>query len=695
MIRGCRIVFGLQQLFTRAIRLAAIVSLAVLGISAVATADEGLWPYTNPPLAQLKQAFGFEPDAAWFDHLRLSSVRIRARGWPGNNAASGCFVGKSGVVLTCRHVVTDILAWNWSLEENIARDGLLATRDEGEVPCPGLEIEVLRSIENVTAEVDGAIAEEESPSRATQSRRTAIDAILRREKTSDLQRSEVVSLYGDTEHWLYRFDKYNDVRLVFLPESFAPSDPRIPVNSRVLDAALLRVFRDGRKITPDHWLQPSASTVNEGDFVAAFGNPYRTARLRSIPEVSFMRAIGVPVRLKLIDAMIFACTGVECDAPSRGYIAGFAADLKKERESVGRELESLNNAIGIERVDSLHKMIRERLRWNPSKLSEYDHAAEVLESGFSAYSLYAERDFWLQAIADSIARTRQPVFTPSESLMRMSDRLYSLCSAPVNLPHFMRLEPRARGALAEALLASIFEQARRSLGDDDPLIIAALDGWSTTALAKAVCAGTRSEPAKKLAHRDEPELGLVGANDPLKKLLGRIDPIRKELQERAEVDLGKDLEDENAKIAASYYLAFGNGWPPDANATPRFSFGKVCGWSNDRQHVRWRDSYNDYLGHVKNDGAQVPVRWRAAAEEVGEALTHSFLTTCDAVGGNSGGPVVDREGKLCGVITNGSFNEDVYDDSASRSTALNIDAIILVLRRVYRADDLADEIMGK
>ena len=43
-------------------------------------ADEGMWPFNNVPSAYLKKTYGWAPDQAWLDHVRLASVRFNSGG---------------------------------------------------------------------------------------------------------------------------------------------------------------------------------------------------------------------------------------------------------------------------------------------------------------------------------------------------------------------------------------------------------------------------------------------------------------------------------------------------------------------------------------------------------------------------------------------------------------------------------------
>src|SRR5580658_9738135 len=88
--------------------------------SAGLCADEGMWTFDNPPLAQLRERYGFTPPAGWLDHLRLSSVRF-------NDGGSGSFISATGLVLTNHHVALDQLQKMSTAAKNYVRDGFYAT----------------------------------------------------------------------------------------------------------------------------------------------------------------------------------------------------------------------------------------------------------------------------------------------------------------------------------------------------------------------------------------------------------------------------------------------------------------------------------------------------------------------------------------------------------------------------------------
>ena len=180
-----------------------------------------MWTLDNPPLKQLKEKYGFEPTPAWLEHIRLASVRV-------GDGGSGSFVSPNGLVLTNHHVALGQLQKVSTPQKNYVTDGFYAATAAEEIPCPDLELNVLISMENVTAKVLAAVKKGMDPVKALEAKKAAIAEIERQSLKKTGLRSDVVTLYQGGEYWLYRYKKYTDVKLVFAPEqqaAFFGGDP--------------------------------------------------------------------------------------------------------------------------------------------------------------------------------------------------------------------------------------------------------------------------------------------------------------------------------------------------------------------------------------------------------------------------------------------------------------------------------------
>src|SRR5215470_9165504 len=135
-----------------------------------ARADEGLWLFNNPPLKLLKEKYQFDPPKSWLEHLQKSSVRF-------NSGGSGSFVSADGLVMTNHHVGADALQKFGDKDHNYLRDGFHAKSRSEEKKCVDLELNVLMSIEDVTARVNAAVKPDMTPEKAFGARRAVMAEI--------------------------------------------------------------------------------------------------------------------------------------------------------------------------------------------------------------------------------------------------------------------------------------------------------------------------------------------------------------------------------------------------------------------------------------------------------------------------------------------------------------------------------------
>jgi S1-C subfamily serine protease len=98
-----------------------------------------------------------------------------------------------------------------------------------------------------------------------------------------------------------------------------------------------------------------------------------------------------------------------------------------------------------------------------------------------------------------------------------------------------------------------------------------------------------------------------------------------------------------------------------------------------------------------NDGDhKLPESWMEAKDDVDLSTDLNFVCTADIIGGNSGSPVVNREGKLVGLIFDGNIqsltSDYIYSDVQGRAVSVAGVGIREALRAVYQAPGLANQL---
>jgi len=92
-------------------------------------------------------------------------------------------------------------------------------------------------------------------------------------------------------------------------------------------------------------------------------------------------------------------------------------------------------------------------------------------------------------------------------------------------------------------------------------------------------------------------------------------------------------------------------------------------------------------------------RWVEHEKDLELATPLDFVCTADIIGGNSGSPVIDRDGAFVGIIFDGNIESlvgrFVYSEDTNRAVAVHSAVILEALRKLYDAGSLADELTGK
>src|SRR5579871_1994101 len=263
-----------------------------LCFSLVASAHEGMWLFNEPPREILRDRYQFEPTDAWLEHLQKSSIRM---------GASGSFISEDGLLISNHHVGAGSLQKLSTKEKNYLHDGFYARTPAEELKCLDLEINVLQSIEDVSARVNAAVSKEADAAAAFAARRKVIAEIEKESQDQTGLRSEVVTLWQGGTYHLYRYKRYTDVRIVFAPEqqaAFFGGDPDNFEYPRYdFDICIFRAYEDGKPAKIKDYLKFSPTGPKDGELIFVSGHPGGTSRLLTVFELNNLRDQGLPWRL--------------------------------------------------------------------------------------------------------------------------------------------------------------------------------------------------------------------------------------------------------------------------------------------------------------------------------------------------------------------------------------------------------------
>ncbi len=687
---------------TLAAAVAASLSAAFLPVGS-ARADEGMWTLDNLPKAAIQKAYGFTPDPAWIDKVQRASVRLAG-------GCSGSFVSPDGLVMTNHHCITDCLSELSTAENDLMRNGFLAPKRDGERRCAGMEINQLQSITDVTTDVEKATAGKTGAA-FNEARRAATAEIEKNCSGGDASvRCDVVTLYQGGRYHLYRYARYQDVRLAFAPESAIGAFGGDPDNFNFprycLDMALLRVYgADGKPISSPQHFTWSKRGADAGDLVFVTGHPGATNRLDTIAELGATRDIVAPtnniylseLRGRLIE---FGRRGAEEERISAELLQGIENGLKVWR---GRAQALSDPEFFRTKVES-EEELRGAIAADPKLRAMVGDAYDRIEAASRTYRAIWPRSVMLETgrgfNSDLFRYARQLVRAAEEREKPNAQRLreYGEARLPALKQRLANPAP-VHESLEIATLSFGLEKLREQFGPDNALVRQVLGKRSPLQAAEELVRNTRlDEPEYRMALYEGGRKAVDASTDPMIALAKLVDPEARAVRKRMEEEVDSVVEEAQSRIARARFALYGDNIYPDATFSLRLSYGAVKGWEEpDGTKV---DPFTTFAGlYARDTGAppfDLPPTWEAARDRVAMSVPFNAVTTNDVIGGNSGSPAIDREGRVVGLVFDGNIHSLAgdygYDPRRNRTVIVDVRGMTEALRSVYRADHLLKEL---
>jgi hypothetical protein len=672
-------------------------------ISLPLSAAEGMWTLDNLPLTTLEKTYNFKPTPAWLDKSMRSSVRLAG-------GCSGSFVSAQGLVLTNHHCVTGCIEDLSSQAQDLVNNGFLAKTLGDEKQCPGVEVNRLEKIGDVTARMqkalDGLSGKAFSDAKKAEQSRVEKECVG---EAGDQRRCDIVELYGGGQYHVYQYARYQDVRLVFSPEYAAGFFGGDPDNFNFprynLDMSLLRVYdKAGKPLANKDWFPINAKGAQEGELVMTLGHPGTTQRLLTIDELETQRDLVLPFRLLIA-------------AEYRGLLLQYSAQGAEQERIAQTELTNVENGIkartGMFQALLSKKVMqqksdqesafrtwissdaaREKSYGNPWKtLSDVQTEWRnlyvdymMVETGFGAISQHV---IWARTLVRGTAEKEKP---DDQRLREFSDA--SL--------------PAVQAALfAESPLYADFEQMklgwslsklRERLGVDNPAVKKILGKQSPEAIAKSIVTDSKLGDSAVRKHLWEGGSAAVkNSADPAIELALLIDEYARQLRTEYDQKIEPVQKTAANQLAKARFAYQGTQVYPDATFSLRLSHGVIRGWEENGKSIKpftviggLFDRATDYAPFKLADS------WIATQKKVDKKARMNQVSTNDIVGGNSGSPLINAKGELVGLIFDGNIKSlggtYFFDESVNRAVSVHPAAISVTLKQVYKANHLVKEL---
>jgi hypothetical protein len=693
------------------VRSVLLVVAGLLATAMVVHADEGMWLFNRPPSKQLKEKYSFDADAKWMEHLQKSCVRISTGG-------SGSIVSATGLVMTNHHVGSDMLEKLSTADNNLIEKGFYAKSAAEEVKCPDIEMDVLWSIEDVTDRVMAAAKPGQSTADAATARRKMTATIEKEAQDKNGMKSEVVTLYQGARYHLYQYRNYSDVRLVMAPEkgiAFFGGDPDNFEYPRFdLDMCFFRIYDGGKPLAPEHYLHWSRQGAAANDLVFVAGHPGRTERMFTLDHLKFLRDVAYPQSAlrnlwrREVELATFSGRSEEFRRIAEGDYFG-VQNSRKARTGIYAGLSDPRFMARKENDErALRAAVDAKPEWKKQWGDAWDQIAKAEKGYAEFYARHASPGVGRAGLGELFAIARHLVRLADEMPKENSERLREYRDSNKKSLELQLYSPAPIYPDLEIdRLASGLQLMGEMLGGDDPVVVKALAGLPPRERAEKLVHGTkladvaeRKRIAEGGARAIHASANATGGIDPLIQLALDLDAESRAVRKRYEDTVESAEREGYAKIAAAQFAVHGEDQYPDATFTLRLSYGTVKGYQENGKAVppftNIAGLYERSKDRKNQPPFEIPARFAAAKDKLELNTPFNFVTTCDIIGGNSGSPVVNRNGEVVGLIFDGNIQSLVldigYEEEVARAVSVDSRAIMEAMRKVYDCGALADEI---
>ncbi len=674
-----------------------------------------MWLFNAFPGDKVQATYGFKPSQEWLDHVRLSSARAP------NGSSS--FVSPDGLIFTNHHIAQGCIHDLSTGGKDYMKNGFYVPTRAEEPKCPGVEFVVLEGIEDVTAKVNAASKPGMSSAEAGKAEREVMSA-LEKDCSINGMRCDVVTLYSGALYHLYKYKTYSDIRLVMAPEfdiAFFGGDPDNFEYPRYdLDISFFRAYENGEPAKTPNYLKWSKTGIKDGDLVFVSGHPGRTSRLLTMDQLEYLRDYSYPMMMRTFDNRVAMLQkyGAESPENARQAESDLFGTQNSQKAYVGYN-SGLHDKQLMDKKAAEEKSLKAYLNGDAKLKQEYGDPWSEIRKAVEVQKEIYKPLFYLQGGGDNDATAsmatggfrgslagyaRVLVRVTAEKQKPNGDRLrgYQDSGLPSLEQRLFSTAPIYKSLQITQLAQSLGEM-QAALGANNEAVKVALAGKSPEERAKELVNGTQLQDVAFRKQLYEGGKAAVDAStDPMVVMMRGVDPYARAVRKRYDDDVDSVLRKNAGDIAKIRFAQGGLGVPPDATFTLRLSYGAIKGYQLKGQQVPWYTTLGGAYEHAANHGSnppyELPASWTNSKPALDLKTPFDTVSTPDIIGGNSGSPLINKDAEVVGIIFDGNIESlpwnFVYDDVVGRSVSTDSRAIMEVLRKVYKADALANELSG-
>lgn len=664
-----------------------------------------MWTFDFPPLDYFEQTYHFRPTRQWLDEVRMSAIRFG--GW-----CSSSFVSEDGLIMTNNHCSDFLIPKIEKEGEDIRKNGFIAATLEEERRAPDLHVDQLVSLEDVTKEIYEAIASGKTEDEVVKNKKEKIDEIKKTASAKTGLIYEVVTLYNGGKYSLYGYKRYDDIRLVLMPESqagfFGGDYDNYTYPRYDLDCTFWRAYdENGKPVKVKNYFKWSKNGALQNEPIFVIGNPGRTSKLKTIAQLKYLRDYSYRVNSFAFDVLQKILEEMIAEHPDKTY--NYIDQLKGVANSNKRftgVLRGLRNEYYMARKADFEKQFKEKVKADLRLSDKYSSMWDNISSTRNE----------MRAIADELSGlTRSPLvtsrhFTVADNLIKLADQL--------KLPQDQR-EDKFKGEELEKTIASVFPDdfdadwefkklqfhsqfLAMTIGTENIFYKKLYGNYSGIAAAEFALSNSEIKTkadavilAKKGAE------AIYNSTDPFVYFLVSSADRYAELQELSK-EITQTEQVFEDQLGQAMFEVYGTTIPPDGSSTLRIGDGVLQSYNYNGtiapEITTFYGMYDRYYSFYKQYPFNLPERWINPSSDFDMNTPLNFISTHDIVGGSSGSAVINKNKEVVGLAFDGNIESNsgyfIYDTVENRMISVASQAMLEAIQDIYKASRISNELIN-
>ncbi len=663
-----------------------------------------MWTFDALPLEKWQAKYNFTADEKWLQHVMKSALQF-------GSGCSAAFVSEDGLIMTNHHCGRSLLKLIEKEGENLLRDGFYAKTLEEERKIPGLFVDQLMFIEDVTERIKNAVSVEKDKSGFVSLRDSALIAIESEyeEKTGLL--CKVVSLYHGGKYSVYGYKRYNDIRLVISPDFQIAATgwdwDNFTYPRYELDFAFYRAYdEDGKPVKSENYFKWSEDGAEENELIFVVGRPGRTSRLLSVEELQYLKNKVYKFLLKGFNEIYYVYFNMFQNHPEKEseYLMQIMRWGNARKSYAGR-LAALRNPYIMKKKISFENDLKNKIGQNQQLNEKYGFVWDSIRTVIQGLSATAKEYYafnvreaikpvYLDIAGKLLDYAGQMELSPEER-----DEIYLPDKVDSTIQNIFpgTLDVELNKLLTQALINYVASV----LGGNNKLFVSIFGGKMNKDIVRTVFEKSRIATKEKFEEFIKlPPDSILNSDDPFIKYTVISEKILDSLRVERN-GLNNSLSVYNELLGEAVYEVYGNSIPPDATLTLRISDGTIKGYEYNGTLAPGKTTFYGLWDRYYSFGGKtypwgLHERWKIPPKELDLSTNVGFASTNDIVGGNSGSAIINKNAEIVGLVHDGNIESlagyIIYLPENNRTVATDSKGLIEALKYVYKTGRLVEEL---